>query len=32
VRRDALRFDGAFVDSVLMSVLAPEWDHHRGRP
>ena len=32
VRRDALRFDGAFVDSVLMSVLAPEWDQHRGRP
>ncbi|HET6694097.1 MAG TPA: GNAT family protein [Pedococcus sp.] len=32
VRRDALRFDGEFVDSVLMSVLAPEWDQHRGRP
>jgi RimJ/RimL family protein N-acetyltransferase len=32
VRRDALRFDGGFVDSVLMSVLAPEWVQHRGRP
>jgi RimJ/RimL family protein N-acetyltransferase len=32
VRRDALRFDGEFVDSVLMSVLAPEWEQHRGRP
>jgi RimJ/RimL family protein N-acetyltransferase len=32
VRRDALRFDGGFVDSVLMSVLAPEWEQHRGRP
>ena len=32
LRRDALRFDGEFVDSVLMSVLAPEWDQHRGRP
>lgn len=32
VRRDALRFDGQWVDSVLMSVLAPEWEQHRGRP
>ena len=32
VRRDALRFDGEWVDSVLMSVLAPEWGRHRGRP
>jgi RimJ/RimL family protein N-acetyltransferase len=32
VRRDALRFDGEWVDSVLMSVLAPEWETHRGRP
>ena len=31
VRRDALRFDGEWVDSVLMSVLAPEWEQHRGR-
>jgi RimJ/RimL family protein N-acetyltransferase len=31
-RRDALRFDGEWVDSVLMSVLAPEWEQHRGRP
>jgi RimJ/RimL family protein N-acetyltransferase len=32
VRRDALRFDGQWVDSLLMSVLAPEWEQHRGRP
>lgn len=32
VRRDALRFDGEWVDSHLMSVLAPEWEQHRGRP
>jgi RimJ/RimL family protein N-acetyltransferase len=32
VRRDALCFDGEWVDSVLMSVLAPEWEQHRGRP
>jgi RimJ/RimL family protein N-acetyltransferase len=32
VRRDALRFDGEWVDSVLMAVLAPEWARHRGRP
>jgi RimJ/RimL family protein N-acetyltransferase len=32
VRRDALRFDGEWVDSVLMSVLAPEWGRHHGRP
>ncbi len=32
VRRDALRFDGEWVDSLLMSVLAPEWEQHRGRP
>ena len=30
--RDALRFDGEWVDSHLMSVLAPEWEQHRGRP
>jgi len=32
VRRDALRFDGEWVDSVLMSVLAPEWGRHHGLP
>lgn len=32
VRRDALRFDGEWVDSVLMAILAPEWMQHRGRP
>jgi RimJ/RimL family protein N-acetyltransferase len=32
VRRHALRFDGEWVDSHLMSVLAPEWEQHRGRP
>lgn len=31
-RRDALCFDGEWVDSHLMSVLAPEWEQHRGRP
>lgn len=32
VRRDALRFDGEWVDAVLMAVLGPEWAQHRGRP
>ncbi|GAB3434861.1 GNAT family protein [Phycicoccus ginsengisoli] len=32
VRRDALRFDGEWVDAVLMSVLDHEWARHRGRP
>lgn len=32
VRRDALRFDGEWVDSILMSVLEGEWAAHRGRP
>jgi RimJ/RimL family protein N-acetyltransferase len=32
VRRDALRFDGQWVDSVLMSILEQEWATHRGRP
>jgi len=32
VRRDALRFDGEWVDSIVMSVLATEWSHHRGNP
>ncbi|MBC3839503.1 GNAT family N-acetyltransferase [Streptacidiphilus sp. 4-A2] len=32
VYRDALRYDGAWVDDVRMSILAPEWENHRGRP
>ncbi len=32
VRRDALRFDGEWVDSVLMAVLDHEWAVHRGHP
>lgn len=32
VRREALRFDGAWVDAVVMSVLDHEWAVHRGRP
>ena len=32
VRRDALRFDGEWVDAVVMSVLDVEWAQHRGRP
>ena len=32
VRRDALRFDGEWVDSVLMAVLDHEWRTHHGRP
>ena len=32
VRREALRFDGQWVDSVLMAVLDHEWADHRGFP
>lgn len=32
VRREALRFDGEWVDAVLMGVLDHEWRVHRGRP
>jgi RimJ/RimL family protein N-acetyltransferase len=32
VRRDALRFDGQWVDSILMAVLDHEWAAHRGHP
>ena len=32
VLRQALRYDGAWVDATVMSVLAPEWARHRGRP
>ena len=31
-RRDALHYDGAWVDEIVMAVLAPEWETHRGRP
>ncbi|WP_441248442.1 GNAT family N-acetyltransferase [Kitasatospora sp. McL0602] len=32
VRRDALHYDGAWVDDTVMAILAPEWEQHRGRP
>jgi hypothetical protein len=32
VLRDALRYDGAWVDEIVMSILAPEWERHRGYP
>ncbi|MFE5584934.1 GNAT family N-acetyltransferase [Kitasatospora sp. NPDC056531] len=32
VKRDALRYDGAWVDQITMSILGPEWERHRGRP
>lgn len=31
VLRDALRFDDAWVDSVQMAMLRPEWARHHGR-
>lgn len=31
-RRDALRWDGGWVDADIMAVLADEWAGHRGRP
>jgi RimJ/RimL family protein N-acetyltransferase len=30
--RQALRFDGAWVDAHDMSILAEEWNQHRGHP
>ncbi|MCB5167575.1 GNAT family N-acetyltransferase [Streptomyces bambusae] len=30
--RDALLWQGRRVDATLMSLLAPDWHHHRGRP
>lgn len=30
--RDALRWDGEWVDATVMSILAPEWNRHHGRP
>jgi RimJ/RimL family protein N-acetyltransferase len=32
VLRDALRWDGEWHDAVVMSVLAPDWNAHRGHP
>ncbi|MCB5182499.1 GNAT family N-acetyltransferase [Streptomyces antimicrobicus] len=32
VMRDALLWEGERVDATLMSILAPEWRAHRGRP
>jgi RimJ/RimL family protein N-acetyltransferase len=32
VLRDALRYDGAWVDAIVMSILAPEWNRHHGHP
>lgn len=32
VLRDALLWEGERVDATVMSVLAPEWARHRGRP
>jgi RimJ/RimL family protein N-acetyltransferase len=29
VRRDALRFDGAYIDAIVMSILRPEWEARR---
>ena len=30
VRRDALRFDGGYVDAIIMSILRPEWEARRA--
>ncbi|MEU5186761.1 GNAT family protein [Streptomyces klenkii] len=32
VLRGALLWEGERVDAVVMSILAPEWSRHRGRP
>jgi RimJ/RimL family protein N-acetyltransferase len=32
VLRDALRWDGEWIDATVMSILAPEWDRHHGYP
>jgi RimJ/RimL family protein N-acetyltransferase len=32
VLRDALRWEGEWVDATVMSILAPEWDRHHGCP
>ncbi len=30
VLRDALRWDGGWIDATVMSILAPDWSRHRG--
>jgi RimJ/RimL family protein N-acetyltransferase len=32
VLRDALSWDGEWIDATVMSILAPEWTRHRGHP
>jgi RimJ/RimL family protein N-acetyltransferase len=32
ILRDALRWDDEWIDATLMSILAPEWERHRGHP
>jgi RimJ/RimL family protein N-acetyltransferase len=32
VLRDALRWDGEWIDATVMSILASEWDRHHGYP
>jgi RimJ/RimL family protein N-acetyltransferase len=32
VHRDVLLYDGEWTDEIVMSILAPEWQRHRGRP
>ena len=32
VLRDALRWDGEWIDATVMSILASEWDRHHGHP
>jgi len=31
-RRDALHWDGEWIDAHVMSILAPEWAQHHGYP
>ena len=31
-RRQALRWDGEWVDAQIMGILADEWSRHRGHP
>jgi RimJ/RimL family protein N-acetyltransferase len=32
ILREALRWDGQWIDATVMSILAPEWNRHHGRP
>jgi len=32
VLRDALRYEDEWIDATVMSILAPEWQRHHGRP